>query len=202
MSLPPLGSHTLLCPAQSKLIVVGQQRSNATFHEGGRGCDSVYAGFRATNVIGSNTPTVAEPQGTNTTQPSGSKTPPPNLPCADSTLVWFATPFKASKKPTKFKQGTKFPVPTHLVLADRRPSDNNLAAVIELLAEASMHEAMLQAHETIKVTVNIDEIIDEKGVPIPPANMTDPRESRKAGRRPRGSRRARRRPTWIPEGVY
>jgi len=92
--------------------------------------------------------------------------------------VWFATPFKASKKPTKFKQGTKFPVPTHLVSADRRPSDNNLAAVIELLAEASMHEAMLQAHETIKVTINIDEIIDEKGVPIPPANMTE------AGRRP------------------
>ena len=68
---------------------------------------------------------------------------------------------------------------TRTPVADRRPSDNNLAAVIELLAEASMHEAMLQAHETIKVTINIDEIIDdEKGVPIPPANMTE------AGRRP------------------
>ena len=90
--------------------------------------------------------------------------------------------------------------------------------MIEVLAEASMHEAMLQAHETVKVTFNIDEIIDEKGVPIPPANMTDPRESRKAGRRPtripegeaqthvdpgrrvlnpRGSRNVGTRPTWI-----
>ena len=79
MSLPPLGSHTLLCPAQSKLIVVGQQRSNATFHEGGRGCDSVYAGFRVVDVRGSNMPTVVDLLGMNTTRPSGSRTPPANL---------------------------------------------------------------------------------------------------------------------------
>ena len=29
--------------------------------------------------------------------------------------IWFATPFKTSKKPaTRFRQGTKFPVPTHI----------------------------------------------------------------------------------------
>ena len=88
--------------------------------------------------------------------------------------IWFATPFKASKQRTKFKQGTKFPIPMHLIAREhRQPSDNNLAARIELLAEESMLEAMLQTHETIKVTINIDEVIDEKGVPIPPANMTE-----------------------------
>ena len=29
--------------------------------------------------------------------------------------IWYATPFKTSKKPaTRFRQGTKFPVPTHI----------------------------------------------------------------------------------------
>ena len=32
---------------------------------------------------------------------------------------------------------------------------------------------MLHMHETVQVTINVDEIIDEKGVPVPPANMTE-----------------------------
>lgn len=88
--------------------------------------------------------------------------------------VWFPSPFKASKQSTKFSKGTKFPIPTHLVSQEPRThNDNDLAAIIDSLAEQSMYEAMLKAHETVKVTINVDEIIDEKGVPIPPANMTE-----------------------------
>ena len=62
----------------------------------------------------------------------------------------------------------------HLVAQEHRTrSDNDLAAMVEALAEQSMYDAMLHMHETVQVTINIDEIIDEKGVPVPPANMTE-----------------------------
>ena len=62
----------------------------------------------------------------------------------------------------------------HLVAQEHRTrSDNDLAAMVEALAEQSMYDAMLHMHETVQVTINIDEVIDEKGVPVPPANMTE-----------------------------
>ena len=49
----------------------------------------------------------------------------------------------------------------HLVAQEHRTrSDNDLAAMVEALAEQSMYDAMLHMHETVQVTINIDEIID------------------------------------------